>query len=105
MKNLFFLKNHFIFVIEIDNQIVATGTLFIEPKLIHDVSKIGHIEDIIVSKEYRKMGLGKKMINYLVNLAKQQKCYKVILNCTNNYISFYEKCSFKLTNNQMSIYF
>ena len=44
-----------IFVIEdINNRsIAASGTIFIEHKFIHKNGKVGHIEDIVVRKQYR----------------------------------------------------
>ncbi len=98
-------KNHNIFVIEDQNKIITTGTLLIEDKFIHNCSKIGHIEDIIVHSNYRGHGLGKKIIQYLTNYAKDNGCYKVILDCEKNYMQFYEKLGFNEKNIQMAIYF
>ena len=88
-------KNHKIIVIEFNNKIVATGTVLIENKIIHGLSKVAHIEDIVVDKESRGMGLGKKLISFLIDIAEKEKCYKVILNCKKEYIKFYEKCGLK----------
>ena len=54
--------NHFIKVILIDNKIVASGTLFIEQKIIHGMAKVGHIEDIVVDNNCRGKGLGKRVV-------------------------------------------
>ena len=59
-------ENHQIVVMEIDNEIVATGTILIENKLIHGINKVAHIEDIVVDKKTRGMGLGKKLISFLL---------------------------------------
>ena len=64
---------------EIDNEIVATGTILIENKLIHGINKVAHIEDIVVDKKTRGMGLGKKLISFLLNIAENKKCYKIYL--------------------------
>jgi glucosamine-phosphate N-acetyltransferase len=98
-------NNHIIIVIENNNEIIATGTLLIEHKLIHGVKNVGHIEDIVVDNKYKKFGLGKFMINYLEELAKTLDCYKIILNCTNEFSGFYEKCGFINKGNCMSLYF
>ncbi len=98
------LKSH-IFVIENNNKIIVSGTIIIEQKFIHNCSKVGHIEDIVVDKDYRKFGLGKSMIEYLVCNAKKQNCYKIILDCDKNLIQFYEKIGFKEKNIQMALYF
>ena len=46
-------KNHNIFILEIENKIIGMGTLLIESKIIHQFGKVGHIEDIVISNEYR----------------------------------------------------
>ena len=51
-------KNIHIIVIEKNNELIASGTILYETKLIHDISLYAHIEDIIVSSKYRKNGYG-----------------------------------------------
>ena len=99
--------NHLIYVIQDNetNQIIASGTLLIELKFIHEISKVGHIEDIIVDKNYRGYGLGKIIINHLVQKAKEHNCYKVILDCTQDNVAFYEKCGFTSKEIEMVQYF
>ena len=97
--------NHHIRVIEINNRIIATGTLFIESKLIHNINKVGHIEDIIIDKNHRGKGYGMLIINNLIDIAKKNNCYKVILNCNNNLRKFYEKCGLEYKGCQMAKYF
>ena len=102
--------NHRVVVFEIkinENEtiIAGIGTIFIERKIIHSFGKVGHIEDIAVSKLYRGLGIGKNIVDYLINYAKEKGCYKAVLNCSNDNIKFYEKCDLKLKSNQMAIYF
>lgn len=96
-----------VFVIEDIEQkkIVASGKLLIEQKLIRGGSKVGHLEDIIVHSEYRKYGLGKIIVNFIVNLAKNEGCYKIIGDCNDNVINFYLKLGFEKKGNQIAIYF
>ena len=100
-------KNHFIFIIENLNndEIITSGTLLIEPKLINNFGLVGHIEDIIVDKRYRQLGLGKIIVSYLIEHSKILNCYKVMLNCSNNYTKFYQKLGFEKKDNGMAIYF
>ena len=85
-----------IYVIEdtITQKIIATGTLLIEQKIIHSLGKVGHIEDIVVSKDYQGYSLGKRIMEVLVSLAKEYGCYKIILDCSDDVKGFYEKCGF-----------
>ena len=112
-KNKFFqflrtLNNsHQIIVIEdiINNKIIGMGSILIEQKIIHNMGKVAHIEDIVIDKNYRKMGLGSKIINKLKKIAKDNNCYKIILNCNEKLITYYEKYGFSQKNVQMAIYF
>jgi len=97
--------NHVIYVIENDNKIVATGTIIIEQKLIHGLGLIGHIEDIVVDKQYNGKNLGRTIMNNLIEYAKIMNCYKVILDCNDYVTPFYEKCGFIKKGNCMAMYF
>jgi glucosamine-phosphate N-acetyltransferase len=82
----------------------GTATLFYETKLVHGCRKVGHIEDVVVSPNYRGQGIAKKLIEYLTQMA-SQTCYKVILNCSEELVPFYEKCNFSKKGLQMVHYF
>ena len=102
--------NHRIFVIEDleKNIVVVSITLLIEPKVIRNFSFVSHIEDLIVHKDYRKLGLAHKLIDYCIEFSKnslEHPCYKIILNCDQSLQKFYEKFSFRQKNIEMSIYF
>jgi glucosamine-phosphate N-acetyltransferase len=93
--------NHVIHVATDDKKIVGSTTLFIEQKFIHDGGLVGHIEDVVVRKDYEGQGIGMKMVISLLDVAKQRKCYKTILNCEDSLKQFYEKIGFKKTTNEM----
>jgi len=96
---------HKIFVIEYENEIIASGTIFIENKLIHNCSKVGHIEDIVVDNKYKGKNIGKKIIDFLKLYAKNLGCYKIILDCNENITHFYNKCGFDKKGNYMTYYY
>ena len=93
--------NHIIHVAVDDNKIIGSTTLFIEQKFIHDGGLVGHIEDVVVRKSYEGQGIGMKLVISLLDVAKQRKCYKTILNCEDNLRLFYEKTGFKKATNEM----
>ena len=97
-------KNTEIIIIEKNNEIIASGTILYEIKLIHNISLYAHIEDIIVLSKYRNNGIGKLLIKYLIDNCKKQKCYKILLDCSSELINFYEKNNFKKNGTQMAIY-
>lgn len=87
-----------------DNKIIATGSLFIENKFIHNLGSVAHIEDVVVLDEYRLNGLGKKIITELVQMARDMNCYKIILDCSDENIEFYKKLGFIKKAHCMAIY-
>ena len=93
--------DHIIHVAIDDKKIIGSTTLFIEQKFIHDGGLVGHIEDVVVRKDYEGQGIGMKLVISLLDVAKQKKCYKTILNCEDNLRPFYEKIGFKKATNEM----
>ena len=94
-------ENHIIHVAEYDGKIVGSTTLLIEQKFIHQGGFVGHIEDVVVKKEFEKLGIGMKLVNSLLQVAEERKCYKTILNCEDSLKSFYERVGFKHKSNEM----
>lgn len=86
-------------------KIIASGTLFIEPKIIRNGKNVGHIEDIVVLSSYRNRGISQAILNILKNKAISNNCYKVILNCNDEVKQVYIKNGFKIVGHQMAIYF
>ena len=93
--------NHIIYVAIDNKKIVGSTTLLIEQKFIHDGGLVGHIEDVVVRKDYEGQGIGMKLVISLLDVAKQRRCYKTILNCEDSLKQFYEKIGFKKTTNEM----
>lgn len=87
---------HIIIVIEVENKIIGTGTLIIEPKLTYNISYMGHIENILIHENYRGKGLGKLIVRYLSNYAKEYGCYRIDLTCEERLEYFYKKLGFEI---------
>ena len=106
-RNIDTNENHYIVVIEDlkKKKIIGSATILIENKFIHDCKNIGHIEDIVIDKQYRGNKLGGKLIEILKDIAKENNCYKIILNCSNNLITFYKNIGFGKEINNMVCYF
>jgi len=94
-----------IYVLKHGEYVIGCGTLIIERKMIHNFSYVGHIEDIFIRPQYRSKGYGKILISKLNEIALENKCYKVILDCKEELCKFYLKCGFENKNIQMSKYF
>ena len=83
-----------IFVAIKDTDIVGSITAIIEQKFIHNGGRICHIEDVVTRKGFEKLGIGSILVEKVLELAIQEKCYKVILNCSEYNSKFYEKLGF-----------
>jgi len=90
-------RNYRIIVAEdkLNRQVIGTATLLIEQKFIHNGGKVGHIEDVVTRKGYEGKGIGKKVIEELIKIARENECYKVILDCNEKVMEFYEKMGFR----------
>ncbi len=93
--------DHVIVVAELDGKIVGSTTLLIETKFIHGGGLVGHIEDVVVDKNFQGQKIGEKMMKYLLEFAKNRGCYKTILDCTDDVKPFYEKLGFKHIANEL----
>ncbi|KAG2471742.1 MAG: Glucosamine 6-phosphate N-acetyltransferase [Nitrosopumilales archaeon] len=93
--------NHLVFVVILDDKVAGSITLLIEPKFIHQGGNVGHIEDVVIAKEFQSSGIGEKLINFVLEYAKKNDCYKTILDCSDDVKPFYEKIGFKKHSNCM----
>lgn len=86
-------------------EIIASGTIIIEPKIIRKGQSVGHIEDIVVSPHMRNQGVAQKILNILKQFAKESNCYKVILDCSEAVKNVYKKNGFEIKGIQLAEYF
>lgn len=86
-------------------EIVASGTIIIEPKIIRDGKNVGHIEDIVVTKHMRSKGVSQQILQILKTIAREKNCYKVILDCDNAVKNVYIKNGLDIKGLQMAEYF
>ena len=92
---------HIIIIAELNGEIIGTTTLLVEPKFIHQGGKVGHIEDVVVRKEFQGRKIGQKIIKFVLQIAKNKGCYKTILDCSDDVKSFYEEIGFKQHSNEL----
>ncbi|KAJ3052905.1 Glucosamine-phosphate N-acetyltransferase-like protein [Rhizophlyctis rosea] len=110
MERFSYLKSHnyeyFTIVIEDTKKklIVGAGTIFVERKFVHGNGLVGHIEDIVTLSDYRGLNLGKLVIETLKYVGKHTGCYKIILDCSDKNIPFYQKCGFAHKEFEMVLY-
>ena len=83
-------------------KLLGSGTIIIEPKIIHGGKSVGHVEDVVVHPDYRNQGIAQTILDKLVDYSKYD-CYKVILNCNPNMEHFYNRAGFEKKCIQMAL--
>lgn len=85
-----------IYIYENEGRIVGTIKILIERKFYSKNSYVAHIEDLVVSQEFRGSGIGKTLVDFVIDQCRNQfNCYKVVLYCQHKNQKFYEKSGFK----------
>ena len=79
-----------------DGVIIGSATIVIEHKFLRCGSTIGHIEDVVVDETLRVKGVGKSLVKKCIEFADDQDCYKIILDCSDYNVPFYEKFGFNV---------
>lgn len=74
------LNKNIIYIGAIEKEtIISTCYLVIIQNLSVGGRSIGFIENVVTHSDYRKKGIGRKVINKAIDLCKKNNCYKVIL--------------------------
>ncbi|RUP48589.1 hypothetical protein BC936DRAFT_144349 [Jimgerdemannia flammicorona] len=109
MERFDYLKKHnheyfTIVIVDPQDRVVAAGTIFVERKFVHLNGLVGHIEDIAVDGNQQGKKFGLRIIQALKFIGAKTGCYKVILDCSQKNIPFYEKCGFTHKEYEMAWY-
>ncbi|VDN06928.1 unnamed protein product [Thelazia callipaeda] len=104
MRNTFPIT-YYVVVIEHEETkcVVATATLVLEWKFIHEAGCRGRIEDVVVDVNARRQSLATLLILHLVTLARHLGVYKLSLECKKELISFYERFGFQRDDNNFLV--
>ncbi len=93
-------SNHaVVFVVELENQIIGMCSLQILISTAQG-SKVGLIEDVIISKNHQKQGIGNQLLETIKNWAMQQGLTRLQLladKTNQNALDFYQKKDWKFT--------
>lgn len=87
-----------VFVAEGNKLIMGTCSLIIIDNLGHKGAKLAIAESMIVSQDYRGQGIGSKLIHFVMEKARGENCYKLMLSSNRKRIKaheFYEKLGFQ----------
>lgn len=100
----YFLNEQYIYVAEEDGKIVGfiTGEIF--KKKVWYTVQLGSINNLYIIEKYRNNGIGKKLMQTMINALKEKGITNIELNTFSSNvdaIKFYEKLGFKKANLQM----
>jgi GNAT superfamily N-acetyltransferase len=72
-------KNVKYFIAKDNGVIIASCSIMIIPNLTFNGKSIGYIENVITDENHRRKGIGRKIIETAIKYAKEENCYKVVL--------------------------
>ena len=95
----YFLEGNQTTVLALDGEIVigcATICYFsVMPTFSHPSGKRAHLMNVYTAKEYRKQGIGMKMVNILIDDAWNKGATEISLDATEAGRPLYKKCGFE----------
>ena len=84
-----------------ENKLVGFASLHLSRKVRGGI--IGFVEDVAILEKYRGKGIGKLILKNLIRKAKEEYCYKLVLECKEQNSVFYQKIGFKKSGCSMSL--
>ncbi len=88
--------NYFQIIIRLNQQTLGVSGCWIATKLY--CGRYLEIDNFVVDKNHRSIGIGEKMMNYLDRIARENHCDVMMLDAYRENIrahAFYERCSFR----------
>ncbi|MDR0909696.1 MAG: GNAT family N-acetyltransferase [Spirochaetaceae bacterium] len=67
------------FVAKDAGRVAGCCYIAIIPNLTFNGKAIGYIENVVIDAEHRRQGIGREILKRAVDYAKEQNCYKVVL--------------------------
>ena len=98
LKNYIQENDKKILVAQINNsEIIGMISMVFLPRLNQNTLEL-YIPELIISQNYRSKGIGKKLINFSINLGKEKKCHRMRLESGNQRVEshkFYKHLGFE----------
>jgi len=94
-------------VAEEDGEILGTTVLVILPGFTHGVSPFAVVEYVVVDEQYRRRGIGKLLMDYVIARSKEAGCYKIMLTSDkrrDQAHQFYESLGFEASAHGFRLY-
>ena len=95
-------------VAEEDGSIVGTLVVAVLPGMAHGTSPFAVVEYVVVDENHRKKGIGKLLMDYAMDYARDAGCYKIMLTSDNRRTEaheFYHSLGFEASAHGFRFYF
>ena len=89
-----------------DNKLISSCFIAIIPNLTNQGKSIGYIENVITDVNYRRKGVGKKLMQKAIEIAQENNCCKIFLESGISRVEahkFYKSIGFDDTNKKAFI--
>ena len=84
---------------EIDGRVVSSVTLAVIRNLTHNLRPYSVMENVVTHSDHRNKGYASALIETASEIARQSKCYKIMLmtgSKRESTLRFYERCGFNM---------
>jgi len=104
LANLFLAdENAYACVAASEGRVIGFGSVFLQRRIRGGCSAV--IEDVVVDEDFRRQGVGARIIKELLEYAKSKKCFKATLVAGDRNRHFYESLGFHEDNRAMRLFF
>ena len=87
--------DYYLWVAVLDGKVVGTAMMHLQHKLSYHCGTAAHLEDVVVDRDIRGQGIGELLVQAAIDVAKEKKCYKIILGCFEKTVPYYERFGFE----------
>jgi predicted N-acetyltransferase YhbS len=102
------MPGHELLVAEDEGEVIGSVVLLTVPNLSHNASPWAIIENVIVTQEHRRQGVGRQLMEYAVARAQKTGCYVIELSSNRTRHEahrFYESLGFEASAHGFRLYF
>jgi GNAT superfamily N-acetyltransferase len=96
-------KNAYACVAASEGRVIGFGSVFLQRRIRGGCSAV--IEDVVVDEDFRRHGVGARIVKELLEYARSKECFKASLVAGEQNLHFYELLGFHEDNRAMRLFF